>query len=61
MQIATMLLQVLIAFVLTALAMPVILVAVPATRDSVVGPVLGGGLLVVLFGIIWLVWPRRRR
>jgi len=61
MRIATVLMQVLIAFVLTASTLPVILVAVPAARDPVAGPVLGGGLLVVIFAVVWLVWPRRRR
>jgi hypothetical protein len=61
MRIATVLLQVLIAFVLTAAFLPIVLVSVPATRDPTAGPVLGVSMLVVLFGIVWLVWPRRRR
>ncbi len=61
MRIATLLLQALVAFVLTASFMPIVLVTVPAARNPTAGPVLGGGMLVVLFAIIWLVWPRKRR
>ena len=61
MRIATTLLQLLIAFVLTATFMPIVLVAVPATRNSTTGPVVGAGMLVLLFAVLWMVWPRRRR
>ena len=60
MRFAIVLLQLFIAFVLTATFMPVLLVTVPATRSATAGPALGGAMLVVLFGIIWLIWPRRR-
>jgi hypothetical protein len=61
MRIGTVLLQLLIAFVLAATFVPVILVLAPSARDPVAGPALGGGLLLVFFGVVWLVWPRSRR
>jgi hypothetical protein len=60
MRIATVLLQLLIAFVLTASFMPVVLVAVPAARDGTTGSVAAGLMMAALFVILALAWPRRR-
>ena len=57
----TMLLQLLIAFVLTATFLPIVLVTVPAARDGTIGPLVGVAMLVLLFGVTWALWPRRRR
>ena len=59
MRLGTMLLQLLIAFVLTATLLPLVLVTMPAARSPTAGPLLGVGMLVCLFAVIWLVWPRR--
>ena len=60
MRLGTLLLQLLIAFILTASFMPFVLVTLPVTRSATAGPVLGVGMLVSLFVVIWLVWPKRR-
>jgi hypothetical protein len=50
--------QLLIALIVIAAAMPVVLAKVPAAREPRVGPLLLGAGLVVLFVLIRLVWPR---
>jgi hypothetical protein len=54
------LLQVVLAFVLTASVMPVLLVTVPAAREGRFGLVLSAAAMVIAFVLLRLVWPRRR-
>jgi len=61
MRLATVVLQVVIAFVLTASFMPIVLVNVPASREPAAGSLLAAGMLAGLFAVIWALWPRRRR
>jgi hypothetical protein len=60
MRIAVVTLQVLISFVLVAVTMPGLLVFVPAARNSALGPGIAVGLLVGVFIVLRLVWPRKR-
>jgi hypothetical protein len=60
MKAALLLAQVLITFVIVSVTMPAVLTYVPRARDTALGPGLAVGLLVVVFIILRLVWPRRR-
>ena len=60
MKAALVLAQVLISFVVVAVTLPALMVFVPAARDTALGPGLAIGLLVVVFIVLRLAWPRRR-
>jgi hypothetical protein len=51
--------QVVIVVLVGGLVMPAVLFSVPQTRES--GPVVFGLLVVVLFALLRLAWPSRRR
>ncbi len=57
--IGVVLAQVIIAVLVGGLVMPAILFAVPETRES--GPVVLVLLVAVLFALLRLAWPSRRR
>jgi len=54
-------LQLVIAFSATAVALPAVLVHVPALRTSGAGPVVGLGLMAAVFLLLRLIWPRPKR
>jgi len=60
MRAAIVVLQILISFVLVAVTMPALMIFVPAAQDSALGPGLAFGLLVGVFIILRVLWPRRR-
>ncbi|HUG91496.1 MAG TPA: hypothetical protein VML55_11710 [Planctomycetaceae bacterium] len=60
MRIAIVVLQFLIAFVLTASLMPMLMVMVPAVQEPATGGALALTMLVGIFAVTWLVWPRKR-
>jgi len=53
--------QIGLAVAATGILLPPILVAVPAVRGPGIGPLLAFGLLVVMFVLIRLVWPKARQ
>jgi hypothetical protein len=53
-------LQILISLITVALAMPVILFAMPAAQNRVAGPAIAVGMLVVVFLALRWVWPSHR-
>jgi hypothetical protein len=61
MRVLTIVLQAVIAFVLTASLMPFVLVSIPATRGPAVGVTVVSTLALASFALVWLVWPRKRR
>ena len=52
--------QILVTLVVTAAIMPVLLATVPALRRDAVGAAVLGGVLVVAFVLLRLVWPSAR-
>jgi hypothetical protein len=52
--------QILISIVIVAVTMPALVALIPAAQDTALGPGLAIGLLVTVFVILRLVWPRRR-
>ena len=60
MKVLIIVLQLVIAVFVTVSVTPAILFAVPAAREAPVGMALAGGVLVVSFVLISLLWPRRK-
>ena len=60
MRVVTVVLQLVVSAVLTALLMPAILVAVPAAQDDRVGIAILAGVLATMFVVVALLWPRRK-
>ena len=60
MRLVTVVVQLLISAVLTALLMPAVLVAVPAAREDRAGLAMMAGLMAVVFAVVALLWPRRK-
>lgn len=52
--------QLLIAFVITALVLPGVLANVPLARTQLNGFLAATAILAVAFGLILLLWPRRK-
>jgi hypothetical protein len=48
-----------ITFIAVAIAMPPILLNVPASRDGTVGPSVALALAIVFFAALRLIWPKR--
>jgi hypothetical protein len=53
-------LQVILSVTVVGAALPGLLLAVPSTRNSHAGLVLSITLVAATFGLLRLVWPRRR-
>jgi hypothetical protein len=53
--------QVVLAVVLTCLVLPVFVVSVPAMRNAAVGYSVMGGTIVGMFALIRTAWPRRKQ
>jgi hypothetical protein len=53
--------QLALAFVAVAVAMPAILISMPAARDGLAGQALAVTIFVLVFVVIRLVWPKRRK
>jgi hypothetical protein len=58
--IATIVVQVLLAFVVAASVMPVLLATVPDVQDERVGGMTAAAIFVVSFVLIAMVWPGRK-
>lgn len=56
--VAIILIQVVLALLVAGLAMPILLVLVPETREA--GPLVLVVLVVILFAVLWLAWPAAR-
>jgi hypothetical protein len=54
-----LLIQLGVTFIAVAVAMPPILLNVPAARDATVGPSVALALAIVIFAALRLIWPRR--
>ena len=61
MRAAVVVVQILISLVVVAVTMPVVLAIVPAAQDTAVGPGAALGLAVVVFFLLRLGWPQRKR
>ncbi len=61
MRLATVVIQLIVSVVLTALLMPALLVAVPAAREGRTGLAMMAGVMAVVFALVTLIWPRRKR
>jgi hypothetical protein len=61
MRFAILVVQLVIALVVTASLMPVLLATIPAVRDPTAGASTALGLLIVCFALIAMVWPKQRR
>jgi hypothetical protein len=53
--------QFVLALVVTASVMPIVLVNSPAAREGPIGMAIAGTILIGSFAVLWLVWPRRKR
>jgi hypothetical protein len=61
MRVLIVIVQILVTLVLTASVMPIILVTVPAAREERLGLTLMAGVMIIVFVLVSLVWPARRR
>jgi hypothetical protein len=61
MRFAILVVQFVVALVVTASLMPVLLATVPAVRDPTAGASTAAGVLIVSFAVIAFVWPKNRR
>lgn len=52
--------QIVIALVVVGAVLPLVLVALPSAPGALAGPALAVGLLVVVFGVLRVIWPRAR-
>jgi hypothetical protein len=60
MRVLVLLIQLAMTFIAVALALPPILVHVPASRDAIVGPALALAIGVIVFALLRFIWPGRR-
>jgi hypothetical protein len=55
-----LLVQFILAVIVTASVMPIVLVQAPAAREGPMGMSIAVAILVATFAVLWLVWPRRK-
>lgn len=55
-----LLVQFILAVVVTASVMPIVLVKAPAAREGPMGMSIAVVILITTFVLLWLVWPRRK-
>ena len=61
MRILVVIVQLLVSLFVTASLMPIVLVTMPAARESRVGVGIMLGMLAIAFALVSLVWPGRKR
>jgi len=52
--------QVMVTFAIAAIVVPIVVLVLPAARDARIGYLSLATVLVVVFGILRVVWPRPR-
>lgn len=55
-----LLVQFILAVIVTASVMPIVLVKAPAAREGPMGMSIAAAILVTTFAVLWLIWPRRK-
>lgn len=60
MRLATVVLQLIVTFIITASVLPPLLFAVPQLQEGRAGVAAAAVTMVVVFGVLMAIWPRRR-